>query len=127
MANEILGRVDCFTCGERSAVMQTKRKGAHLYTRCSSCGLDQRTGAKVQQKIWNEAEWLGLPPTPPENVIPNKPIESQPKAEQTGAEDFDPTLTDETEQEPVKQASKKGLILVGVLGLAGIIGAVVSA
>ena len=74
MANEILGRVDCFTCGERSAVMQTKSKGAHLYTRCSPFGIAQRTGEKVQQKIWNEAEWLGRPPAPPENAIPHKPI-----------------------------------------------------
>jgi len=83
--NEVLGYTECSECNERATVHQTKRgKGRFLYTRCA-CGCDQRTGAAVQTRLYNNAEWLGDAPEPPPNLIkpkvqePEKQPESEPK------------------------------------------------
>lgn len=105
MANDELGRIKC-ECGATASVFQAKRKGAHLYTRCPSCGLDQRTGAAVQSRLYWLTDWNGgIKPTKPQGVgdapteaQPKKPTDKQPKA----VADFDPS----TETESVKATEK---------------------
>ncbi|MAY02912.1 MAG: hypothetical protein CMQ38_08055 [Gammaproteobacteria bacterium] len=48
--------------------MQARRKGAHLYSRCDDCGLDQRTGARVQEYYWQNTQWKNGPPVIPSNI-----------------------------------------------------------
>lgn len=117
MANEVLGRrrTPCPDCGKCAEVMQAKRKGAHLYTRCV-CGLEQKTGAEFQLKVWQDTDWSGEPPTPPSNIEGKiGQATDQPKAGAALA-DFDPTEPEAekaTEKKPKKQAKGRG----GVLGL----------
>ena len=144
MANKALGNCPCQQCGETMNVFQALRKGAHLYSRCTDCGIDQRIGAKVQQYFWDNTTWFEGAPTPPSNV------DTESKAKQTvqegvkqtpptigpdlvntgGVGDFDP-LTELPESGPSKGASKQpkgrggwlvGLGLVAMtMGLAGVV------
>lgn len=118
MSNPSLGTVACPTCGEAGAdVRQTKRRGAHLYWQCIECGLNQPTGAKIQEKLWRDTEWkTGAQPTRPANV-------TEQLARSTPAE-FDPDATeDPTESEPASQPERPsaakgvGVLLLGALGL----------
>lgn len=98
--NEVLGHWTCEQ-GGRAEVMQTKKRGRHFYTRCDCCGLNQGTGQKRQQRIFDEAEFsdraaLVIPSNVEVgNVIPDK-SEPVPKPEPA---DFDPTEP-EPESEP---------------------------
>lgn len=51
-----VARMDCLTpgCGRRAAVFQNVR--GYLYTRCDSCGADQRNGPAHQVRVWQHAE-----------------------------------------------------------------------
>ncbi|AYM04226.1 hypothetical protein D8911_14580 (plasmid) [Levilactobacillus brevis] len=102
MANEIIGYMPCTGagCDQRAAIMQATRKGAHLYTRCTDCGLDQRTGKRVQLAIWRAATWKGEPPTPPANIEGELVAGEKPKPKPTAIEpDWSP------EQETAKPAA----------------------
>ncbi len=83
MANDELGRIKC-DCGKVASVYQAKRKGAHLYSRCPDCGLDQRTGKRVQERLYWLTDWNGgKPPTKPEGVGESRPewLDDQSKPE----------------------------------------------
>lgn len=61
--NPVLGYVECDGCQGRASVHQTTRgAGRYLYTRCTACGVDQRTGAAVQSRLWWGCRWLDGPP-----------------------------------------------------------------
>jgi len=116
MANDVLGYAPC-ECGKKKQVMQAKRKGDHLYTRCDDCGLDQRTGGRVQQKIWNSTEWINGPPKKPENVDITVKVDREQVAKPSNnkaLEDFDPT---ETLTESDRKSKPKGRILPILGGL----------
>lgn len=110
--NILLGHWTCER-GGRAEVRQTKKAGRHFYTHCECCGLNQGTGAKRQQEIYDGAEFIaGVTVVRPSSVNEKaaRVVDDQPKKEpeKIGApvRDFDPTLkADEPEVEP---ASSKG-------------------
>ncbi|MFP3343526.1 hypothetical protein R0J87_13555 [Halomonas sp. SIMBA_159] len=118
MSNPTLGTVQCPTCNTEGAeVRQTKRRGARLYWQCSECGLNQPTGAKIQEKLWRDTAWnTGAEPTRPGNVAS--------ELERSTPAEFDPT---EAEPEATPQPTKPthqpstgrglGVLLLGALGL----------
>lgn len=122
MANDVLGYAPC-GCGKKKQVMQAKRKGDHLYSRCDDCGLDQRTGARVQQKLWDSAEWIDEPPTPPENVDITVKVDREKVAKPSSdkvLEDFDLTVN-LTESKPKTKAKGRILPMLGsALVIAGV-------
>lgn len=59
----VVGHIDCEACGSRAAVYQSIK--SYLYTRCGECGIDQRNGQRVQERIW-----FGMEPTGAEVVRP---------------------------------------------------------
>ena len=130
--NEVLGSIPC-DCGRNADVMQTKRAGKHLYSRCADCGLDQRTGAKVQTRLWLETEWRnGVKPPRPSNVSESatKPATetATEKPSSGGAfEDFEPdTLAAEKATNEATKNKPKGrfgvvaggLLIITALGAA---------
>lgn len=102
MANETLGTITCPDCGGLADVAQTKRgKGRYLYTRCPSCGPDQRAGAAVQTRLWLETDWRdGKKPL---NPPPNAKLEAKPEPKQPES-DFDPI----TEMQPIADQKAEG-------------------
>ncbi|MFC6631669.1 hypothetical protein [Microbulbifer taiwanensis] len=132
MSNEILGYMPCpeTGCSQQAAVMQAKRKGAHLYTRCPDCGIDQRTGKARQLNIWRATTWKVDPPTPPANIEGDLVAGEKPKPKQTAIqEDWSPELeareqaaaqtAPATDSEP-KPKPKTGLVIAGIGLLAGL-------
>ncbi|WP_027331080.1 hypothetical protein [Marinimicrobium agarilyticum] len=120
MANEVIGHWRC-DAGGQADVMQTKRRGHHLYTNCACCGLDQRTGAKRQTQLWNEAKFFaGAKLEKPSNVQyltedgtegGDQPQPTQTEREPEGEPDFDPGEPEpETEPEPTPGRSWPRLI-----------------
>lgn len=103
--NPLLGYWTC-PRGARAEVYQTKKKGRHFYTRCLCCGLGQGTGEKLQQDIWDHAEFIdkSVVVRPSNVAIDALPVNEEvkkvehekpaPKPEPVG--DFDPSA------EPVK-------------------------
>ena len=118
MANEVLGYCPCPSCDGEVEVMQAKRQGKHLYSRCrDGCGLDQRTGKKPQQWLWDNTSWIDGPPVPPENVTVDSVKESTEKpSNNAGSVDFDPEEKP-AEEQPKKQP-KGGIFKVLALGIA---------
>ncbi len=53
-------KIGTWTCeqGGDAEVFQTVKRGRHFYTRCECCGLNQGTGVKRQQRIFDEAKFL---------------------------------------------------------------------
>jgi hypothetical protein len=71
-------------CGLTKDVRQSKKRGRYLYTVCESCGLDQRTGAPVQNAIWKAARF-SVDVVKPSNVTDDwQPKASKPVTEQQG-------------------------------------------
>lgn len=133
MANEVIGHWRC-DAGGQANVMQTKRRGHHLYTNCDCCGLDQRTGAARQTKLWNESQFFaGVTVKKPANVteqteyVTDSATEHKPESEpeQTGQQaeqepDWEPEETDEeTEPEPSRSWPR---LLAGVSLIGGAVG-----
>ena len=125
MANDELGRIKC-NCGKTASVYQAKRKGAHLYSRCPDCGLDQRTGARVQNRLYWETDFNGggKPPRP-EGVSespPEKVTETEPKKPAAGSGDYvppgEPVTEKVTETEP-KNGLKAGVGLIFIMAALG--------
>lgn len=118
MANDVIGRCPCpqSDCEEVAAVYVAKRRGGHLYNRCPDCGLDQRVGAKVQQYLWDNTNWIDQAPKPPENVDTEKTVKQTetetvkktvPDLEKMRpVADFDPSA-DLTQSEPSGEPSNK--------------------
>ncbi|MBQ0721018.1 MAG: hypothetical protein KBT88_03535 [Gammaproteobacteria bacterium] len=100
--NPELGEILCKDCDEMATVHQTARgAGRYLYTRCANCGPDQRTGAKVQTRLWFTTQWKGGEPDikPPNVEDSNK---KEPESEPENA-DFEPeNESDENGGEPSK-------------------------
>lgn len=124
--NPVLGelRSPCSICDEGVKVMQAKRSGGHLYTRCE-CGLNQSSGKKRQQWVWDNALWLDVKPTPPVNVDASKPSmvgESEPAPVVPDDDaDFVPELEPEVELEPVRKRGRGfGAVLAAALAVAGV-------
>ncbi len=117
MSNPSLGTVACPTCGAEGAdVRQSKRRGAHLYWQCGACGLNQPTGAVIQERLWRETEWhAGSQPTRPANVTAdlerNTPAEFDPSEPES-----EPQPTAEPSAPPSKAAGL-GVLLLASLGL----------
>lgn len=66
--NQVLGHWRCEQ-GGTAEVKQTRKRGNHFYTNCDCCGLNQGTGQKRQQRIWDEAKFLtGVTVVRPTNV-----------------------------------------------------------
>ncbi|MBE0507793.1 MAG: hypothetical protein IBX50_13965 [Marinospirillum sp.] len=122
--NPVLGVCECPECGGQASVMQSKRRGRHLYTNCSSCGLDQRTGAEVQNRLWHGTEWkTGVDPMHhrPSSVVdgwkPKPQAEPQPSvAPAEPMPDWSPDDPADQQESAVKPKSGAGRALVA-LGL----------
>lgn len=123
MARETIGYCACPICEKRAQVMQTARKGEHLYSRCDDCGLNQAAGDKLNLFYWDNTEWLGEPPKPPaciKRALDNRMLtENKPKPESEikpdGTADFEPETETTTEEQP-----KKGKLAAALLVTAGI-------
>lgn len=117
--NDVIGYIKC-EAGSRATVHQTKRgKGRFLYTRCDCCGCDQRNGAAVQTRIFNNAEWLNGAPEPPPNLIALVPPVVQPEEPSNDAVVEEKTEPDfEPENKPVEPVDEpKPFVLLSVVGL----------
>lgn len=129
--NPVLGYIECSGCGDRCSVHQTTRgSGRFLYTRCGSCGVDQRTGAAVQSRLWYGAEWLdGAPSIPPPNLVEPEKSEaegpellgSEPGAADDPEPEPEPEKEPESEPEPESGSSGLGWLLVAIGGLAAVV------
>lgn len=99
--------------GGAADVFQTVKKGRHFYTHCECCGLNQGTGSRRQQQIFNEAQFIDKTSV----VIPSgvsmsessessKVIEHEPvrpaleKIPNAAAADFDPKEIPADEPKP---------------------------
>lgn len=102
-------------CGEKKDVRQSKKRGHYLYTVCPVCGLDQRTGAPVQNAIWSKSTF-DREVIKPSNVVDDwKPKISEPVTEQPSEpvteqlsekpSEPSPTSLDLTEQELTAEAT----------------------
>ena len=50
MANESLGQIECSGCDGTADIKRRTNGKRLLYLHCKNCGLDQRSGAKLQAK-----------------------------------------------------------------------------
>lgn len=127
--NPELGRVDCQGCEGECSVHQTKRgKGQFLYTRCSNCGVDQRTGPAVQTRLWNETRWR-------DGVEKKKPINAKeadwtPESKKPVEQPNETTekTTETTKQNKVlKSGSKPDFTkVVAVVGVVSVVGGLIA-
>lgn len=133
-------KIGTWTCerGGNADVFQTIKKGRHFYTHCECCGLNQGTGSRRQQQIFNEAQFIdktavvipsGVSMSESAKVIEHEP--AKPALEKITSDelaDFDPKEipADEPAQKP---ADKKpggfarllpGLALFAVAAGAGL-------
>ena len=100
--NPTIGKIPCDLCGKSASVKQNSK--TYLYVGCQDCGVDQRKGAKLQTRIYHNAEWLdGVAPAPPVNLITDEPKE--PAADQDSAEE---KPKQEPKEEPKPEPSSKG-------------------
>ena len=121
---EIVGRNDCQDCGQRCAVYQNTR--GDLYTKCAECGVDQRNGKTVQNRLWYTTDWVaGEPEVRPAKVDPEPPANlgaSKPKPEP--APDPAPAATDDQDTDtpdPKKKSSGLGfLVVLGTIAAAAL-------
>jgi hypothetical protein len=108
--NQVLGHWVC-PQGGQAKVYQTKKAGRHFYTRCDCCGLIQGTGEILQQRIWDEAEFIkGVGIVAPSNVSTTKTervIEDEPSKPAEPVGDFDPTEVSEDKQAKVEPSQPK--------------------
>jgi hypothetical protein len=123
--NQLLGYWVCDQ-GARAEVRQTKKQGRHFYTRCDCCGLNQGTGKKRQQLIYDNTEFIpGVTVTRPAGVEEKSlsVVADQPeKTEKTETElltdsDFNPNEPEETERPQVAENGLKKAIVPGVIFL----------
>ncbi len=145
MADNRVGTIGCFVCGNESEVRQNRGRGHHLYYHCDNCGTVQPNKAQAQQKIWDTATFddqssvrrpnnvtdsgtkpVNEPVINPDN--PKKLPETEPVSTKVQPEfepvddDFNPNDEPEhTEQLPEKTGSS-GVWVAVILGL-GAIGA----
>ncbi|MEZ0147777.1 MAG: hypothetical protein AB9Q19_00440 [Candidatus Reddybacter sp.] len=123
--NSTLGHISCTGCGGKAEVKQAKRRGAHLYTNCETCGIDQRSGRPVQTRLFYGSIWLNGPPPSPENVGSLEDYEHENKSEenQEPRPNVDPVekrvYSVKTEEESRPKSNKK---TIGALILAAVIG-----
>ena len=120
--NPSLGQIDCSACGGSAHIKQRSNGKRLLYIHCEKCGVDQRSGRlmqdKLEQIVNNEA-------AAPQNVPKNQPK----------SDEWHPTLMNkdgvETEHSPNTTRIKNdttepsdlsiGKIAVGVLACVGVL------
>lgn len=112
--NPVLGTIACNECGGQATVHQTQRgKGRYLYTRCTECGPDQKTGAAFQRRLWSGTDWR-----PDADPVPPPGLEEEPR--QAATPEPDPEPVPEPEK-PTSEPRKPGLgavaLLSGAVGL----------
>lgn len=114
--NPVLGHWAC-PQGGRAEVYQTKKAGRHFYTRCVCCGLVQGTGAALQQRIFDEADFLpGVNFAIPANVVQGgrpviegeKPGVLGPGPAADAGGDFDPAMDQIDSADTVNQDAAQG-------------------
>ena len=114
--NDVLGYITCEAGGRASVHKAARGKARYFYTRCDCCGCDQRNGAAIQTRIYNQTQWLGEKPEPPPNFLdvgePTEPSNSkvlddieQPKSEP------------EIQPEIVADEPKGSFVLISIAGL----------
>jgi len=89
--NPDLGAVECDGCGGFAAVRQQKTGRKLLYLHCKNCGMDKRSGAKLQAK-WQKA----IGEKPPE--LPALNSEPAPQNLSGGGEWIPPEIKNEIER-----------------------------
>lgn len=70
MANDNLGDITCGGCDNSAHIRQQKTGKKLLYLYCPNCGMDKRSGAKLQAK-WQAAIDGVSPPVPSKNEKPS--------------------------------------------------------
>ncbi|WP_054200924.1 hypothetical protein [Pseudoalteromonas undina] len=89
--NPDLGAVECDGCGGFAAVRQQKTGKKYLYLHCKNCGMDKRSGEKLQAK-WQKA----IGEKPPE--LPALNSEPAPQNLSAGGEWIPPEVKNEIER-----------------------------
>lgn len=117
MAKQPVGYIKCKTpgCGEIASVFETAGTRKQLYTRCPSCGCDQRNGEQYQQ--WLRASMSA--------AVESLPVDAKQAAPDAALE---PEQQDKKEpvSDPVGKPKGAGVpVLVLALGL--IIGGIAAA
>ncbi len=141
-----VGSMQC-DCGEIMDVRQSKKRGHYLYTCCPSCGLDQRTGAPVQNLIYHTARFTGdviKPANVTDNwqakaseVVTEKPSEplTEPVSENLSEveqssvdltlDEIEAEATEAVESEAnIKRKSPVKTVIGGILFCVGFVGAI---
>lgn len=107
--NEVIGTIECDRCQGECSILRTKRgKGSNLYTRCTNCAADQRTGKYINAHLLKNGDYRdgvnldGL--LLPENFEPNSGAQA----------DYEPAIeSDENAvNEPEKPSSDAGEAVV---------------
>lgn len=125
----VLGSISCTGCGGDATVHQTARGAARfLYTRCADCGADQRTGGRVQTRLWFGTDWReGLQPdVSPPNLIDESPDLVTGKAAQEEPKNKpknEPERADWAADEEAEEPGKAGVfwLVGGALGLVALV------
>ena len=122
--NPELAKVACEGCGGEASVKRRANGKRLLYLHCPSCGVDQRSGAKLQ------AEWQAAI----DGITPNQPTEqTESITETTELAEWHPEETnDSTTQRPTVERienpedgdseSSGGIIIGGIAILAACVG-----
>ncbi len=109
--NPVLGTIACNECGGQATVHQTQRgKGRYLYTRCTECGPDQKTGAQFQRRLWSGTDWR-----PDADPVPPPGLEEQPRQEASPEPVSEPTSEPEKSTSEPQEPRKPGLGAVALL------------
>lgn len=128
--NALLGHWIC-SAGGNADVYQTKKNGRHFYTRCECCGLQQGTGAKRQQDIYDNAVFfdkaavirpsnVALDLKPEVNPVEPAKVEATP-AKTDIAKDFDPSEPPE-KVESSEPGMWKKVTPLAIFGIAAAVG-----
>ena len=133
MSNPVLGHIECDACDQVADIKQRANGNRLFYLHCKQCGMDNRSGAKLQAK-WKaatQAKNPGLNPGPKANFASETPetdttAEWQPDPELEGNHnELTTTNTSESERTAPEDSDSgsgvgRALAVIFVIGLAAV-------
>lgn len=119
--NDVLGYITCEAGGRATVHKTTRGKGRFFYTRCDCCGCDQRNGAAVQSRIYNQTQWLGEKPESPPNYLGSVVEPSEPSISKVPDEIEQPKNEPEIQPEIIadepREEPKGSFVFFSIAGL----------
>ena len=113
MANDNLGDIKCGGCDNTAHVRQQKTGKKLLYLYCPNCGMDKRSGAKLQAKWQAAIDGISL----------DVPSETDKQAAEWQPEILDKENSENERSEERNDSGTSGKLFAG-LGILGILGLV---